>query len=61
MKSIKKAPVTKPLLKKLIDQHGTNSKVPKQNPKVGSKPLKPAELDQDSGGRYNRDQTFPQN
>jgi hypothetical protein len=56
----KKTAVIKPLLKKLIDQHRTNSKVSKQNPKVGSKPLKPAELDQDSGGGDNRDQTLPQ-
>jgi hypothetical protein len=61
MKSIKKAPVTKPLLKKLVDQHKANSKNPKQNPTVGSNRLKSAELDQDSGGGYNSDHTFPQN
>ncbi|MGI8959411.1 MAG: hypothetical protein ACR2IV_06585 [Bryobacteraceae bacterium] len=47
-------------MKKLIDQHRANSKVPKQNPNVGSQPLKPAELEQDSGGGYNSNNTFLQ-
>jgi hypothetical protein len=55
-----KAPVTKPLIKKLTDQHKANSKNPKQNPTVAPDPLQPAELDQNSGGSYNRDDTFPQ-
>jgi hypothetical protein len=62
MKSIahKKASVAKSLLKKITDQHKGNSKNPKKSPTVGSNPLKPAELDQDSGGGYNSDHTFPQ-
>jgi len=55
-----KAPVTKPLLKKLTDQHKANIKNQKQNPKAGSDPLNPANLNQDSGGGYNPDGTFPQ-
>lgn len=55
-----KAPVTKPLLKKLTDQHKANFKNPKQNPTVAPDPLQPAELDQDSGGAYNPDDAFPQ-
>jgi hypothetical protein len=61
-----KAPVTKPLLKKLTDQHKANLKKqttfknPKQNSTVVSDPLQPAELDQNSGGAYNPDDTFPQ-
>jgi hypothetical protein len=61
-----KAPVTKPLLKKLTDQHKANLKKqttlknPKQNPTVASDRLQSAELDQNSGGAYNPDDTFPQ-
>jgi hypothetical protein len=55
-----KAPVTKPLLKQLTDQHRTNSKDPKQNPTIEVDPLEPAELDQDPGAGYNPDHTFPQ-
>jgi len=55
-----KAPVTKPLLKKLTDQHKNNFKNPKQNPTITSDPLQPAECDQNSGGGYNPDNTYPQ-
>jgi hypothetical protein len=56
----KKVSVIKPLLKKLMNQHGANSKVPKQNSKAASAPLKPAELAQDSGAGYSSDNTFLQ-
>jgi hypothetical protein len=61
-----KAPVTKPLLKKLSDQHKaslkkqTTFKTSKQNPTVASDPLRSAELDQNPGRAYNSDDTFPQ-
>lgn len=61
-----KAPVTKPLLKKLTDQHKANLKRQagfknsKQNPTITSNPLQPAECDQNSGGGYNPDNTYPQ-
>jgi hypothetical protein len=53
----KKVSVIKPLLKKLMNQHGANSKVPKQNSKAASAPLKPAGLAQDSGAGHNSDNT----
>jgi hypothetical protein len=52
-----KVSVIKPPLKKLINQHGANSKAPKQNSKAGSAPLKPAGLAQDLGAGYNSDNT----
>jgi hypothetical protein len=59
-----KAPVTKPLLKQLADRFRANTKDLKkeleEKPEVGSNPLQPAELDQDSGAGYNPDHTFPQ-
>ena len=59
-KQREKAPVTKPLLKQLTDQHRTNSRDPKQNPTIEVDLLEPAELDQDPGAGYNPDHTFPQ-
>ena len=63
-KASNNAPVTKPLLKQLADQFRARAKDLKKdlNPKptVESNPLEPAELDQDSGGGYNPDHTFPQ-
>lgn len=56
----KKPSVTKAMLSKLAAQFKLNSKNPKQNPTVEPDPLKPAELDQDSGAGYNPDHTFPQ-
>ncbi|MBV9611832.1 MAG: hypothetical protein JO091_05140 [Acidobacteriaceae bacterium] len=52
------SPVTKPLLKQLVYREKADSK--KEDPSVGSKPVPPPNLYQDSGGGYNRDFTFPQ-
>jgi hypothetical protein len=54
----KKESVTKPLLQDLIDRQKTDAKI--ENPSVGTKPLPPPDLYQDSGGGYNPDFTFPQ-
>jgi len=63
-KASDKAPLTKPLLKQLADRFKAKAKDLKndlnQPSAVGSEPLKPAELDQDAGGGYNPDHTFPQ-
>ncbi len=56
----KKLSVLTSMLKKVTEQQTLNSKDPKQNPTVESKPLEPAELDQDPGAGYNPDHTFPQ-
>jgi K+-transporting ATPase c subunit len=53
-----KGSVTKPLLKDLVDRQKADSKI--ENPSVGSKPLPPPDLYQDSGSGYNPDFTFPQ-
>lgn len=62
MKSSKrlKASVTKPLLKELVDRQKADLKKQTQNPSIGSKPLDPPALYEDSGDRYNADFTFPQ-
>lgn len=54
----RKTSSAKPLLKGLLDRKKADSKIPK--PSVGSKPLTPPALYQDSGGGYNADFTFPQ-
>jgi K+-transporting ATPase c subunit len=53
-----KESVTKPLLEDLVKRQKTDSKI--ENPTVGSTPLPPPDLYQDSGGGYNPDFTFPQ-
>lgn len=55
-----KNPITQPLLKDLVEFHKANSKALSPAPSVGSQVLRPAELDQDSGGGYNADGTLPQ-
>jgi hypothetical protein len=52
--------ITAPLLKELMDREKANSKINNADPSVGSKPLPPPDLYQDSGGGYNEDFTFPQ-
>jgi hypothetical protein len=52
--------VTEPLLKDLMDRGKANSKFNNPDPSVGSKPLPPPDLYQDSGGGYNQDFTIPQ-
>jgi hypothetical protein len=52
--------LTEPLLKDLKDREKANSKPSNPDPSVGSKPLPPPDLYQDSGGGYNQDLTFPQ-
>ena len=52
--------VTKSLLKDLADPSKATSKPTKQEPAVGTKPLDPPDLYQDSGGGYNPDFTSPQ-
>jgi hypothetical protein len=52
--------ITKPLLKELMDLHLSNSKAASIDLSVKSRPSQPAELDQDAGGGYNADGTFPQ-
>ena len=56
----KKPSLTKRLLKQIRDQHRLNSKDVKLNPTIESNTPKPAELDQDAGGAYNPDHTYPQ-
>jgi hypothetical protein len=52
--------ITKPLLQDLKDREKADSKINNPDPSVGSKPLPPPDLYQDSGGGYNPDFTFPQ-
>jgi hypothetical protein len=52
--------ITKPLLQDLKDREKADSKISNSDPSVGSKPLPPPDLYQDSGGGYNSDFTFPQ-
>jgi hypothetical protein len=56
----KNAPVTAPILKDLAQREKANSKIIIPDPSVGSKPLDPPDLYQDSGGGYNPDLSFPQ-
>jgi hypothetical protein len=55
-----KGSLTEPLLKDLVDPAKANSKVLKNEPSVGAKPLDPPDLYQDAGGGYNPDFTDPQ-
>jgi hypothetical protein len=55
-----KASITAPLLKDLAEREKANSKSITPDPSVGSKPLDPPDLYQDSGGGYNPDLSFPQ-
>lgn len=55
-----KGSITEPLLKDLMDRDKANSKINNPDPSVGSKPLPPPDLYQDSGAGYNEDLTFPQ-
>ena len=59
-KDRKKESITAPLLKDLVDREKADSKFKDPDPSVGSKPLPPPDLYQDSGGGYNTDFTFPQ-
>lgn len=59
-KDRKNGSVTEPLLKDLKDREKADSKVSNPDPSVGSKPLPPPDLYQDSGGGYNQDFAFPQ-
>jgi hypothetical protein len=52
--------ITQPLLKDLMDRQKAESKENLQKVVVGSEPLQPSDLYQDSGSGYNRDFTFPQ-
>lgn len=56
----RKGSVTKPLLKDLVDRDKANSQLNKQDPTVGSAPIDPPALYEDSGEAYNADLTFPQ-
>jgi hypothetical protein len=55
----KKQSVSREVLKPLKKRARENDK-PKEEPSIGAKPDPSAELDQDQGGGYNRDRTFPQ-
>ena len=55
-----KAPITKPLLKELVDRQKADLKKQTQTPSIGSKPLDPPALFEDAGQGYNTDFTFPQ-
>ena len=46
-------------VKRLIDE-ATKKQKPKDSGSAPPKPPKPAELDQDPGGGYNPDHTYPQ-
>lgn len=52
--------ITTSLLKELMDLHQSNSKAACLDLAIKSRRPQPAELDQDSGGGYNPDGTFPQ-
>lgn len=52
------APITQPLIQQLKDRELLDRA--KQNPTIGSEPLKAASLYQDPGCGYNTDFTFPQ-
>lgn len=54
------ASISAPLLEDLVEAEKANSKIFNSSPSVGSKPLPPPALYQDSGGGYNEDFTFPQ-
>ncbi|HEX4164564.1 MAG TPA: hypothetical protein VHZ55_03750 [Bryobacteraceae bacterium] len=58
--SAKESSVTKPLLKGLLDLQKAEAEKTLQSVSIGSKPLSPPDLYQDSGGGYNPDFTFPQ-
>jgi hypothetical protein len=49
----------KKIVQPMIDELKQQQK-PKETGEAGEKPLEPSELDQDSGGGYNPDGTFPQ-
>ncbi|HSU32796.1 MAG TPA: hypothetical protein VLJ11_16330 [Bryobacteraceae bacterium] len=52
--------ITKPLLKELMDLHLSNSKPASIDVSIKSRRPQASELDQDAGGGYNADGTFPQ-
>jgi hypothetical protein len=64
MNGKKQNPLTSGKLKDVLATFSANLSVamPKLDPapKVTSNPLLPAELDQDAGGRYNTNGSFPQ-
>lgn len=56
----KKESITAPLLKDAVKQDKANAKAIRDNVSVGSKPLDPPALYEDSGEGYDTDFTFPQ-
>lgn len=56
----KKASISAPLLKDLVDREKADSKINHPDPAVGSRPLAPPALYEDAGEGYNPDFTFPQ-
>jgi len=62
MKTFKtpEGPVTKPLLKRLVQQHQADLKKQVRIVTVGSKPLPPPDLYQDAGGGFNSNLSFLQ-
>jgi len=59
-KHSKRESVTAPLLKDVVKQGKENAPVNREETSVGSKPLNPPALYEDSGEGYNPDFTFPQ-
>jgi len=55
-----KAPITKPILKPLVDREKADLKKQTQTPSIGSRPTDPPAIYEDPGTGYNSDFTFPQ-
>jgi len=56
----KKGSVTGPVLKDLVERDKAVQKATREEVSIGSKPLNPPALYEDSGEGYNTDFTFPQ-
>jgi hypothetical protein len=56
----KKSSVTTPLLKDILQQDRSNSDAAREQVSIGSKPLDPPALYEDSGDAYNPNFTYPQ-
>ncbi len=59
-KDSKKGSITTPLLKDVVARDKAGQKTIKEDVSIGSKPLDPPALYEDSGNGYNADFVFPQ-
>ena len=57
----KERPITKPLIKNLVNSHKADLRKTFKRASVGSTPLAPPDLYQDAGGSYNTRFIYPQN